>query len=475
MSREFKLEGVFPALVTPFDREEEIDEGAFRLLIDTILEHVDGFVPCGTTGEFDYMTLEERKRIFDICIDEVNGRKPVIAGTGAPGTRQAIELTRYAEDAGADACLVVTPFFIHPSDKGIHEHFWQVANATELPVILYNIPQCVGGILPRRVVEDLAEIDNIVGLKDSSGDLTYTMEIIEKVRGKIDVVVGHDEVVLPGLAGGCSGMILASAQIYPDVWQRVFRAVKEGDLETARREQLQVQKLSRIFTRYGGMVPVKAALRYMGIRMGSPRKPLREGGVILHEDREEIRLELEKIGKIPSSRLELEYPELPIERKFEDIGITPDHISGGTIVAGSASAGSDINRVVIDLVAGPKVGAVGDSFASQIVYLRRGYEALPSVLEPNLSTRPSTLIVPTVELKNLRQANIYYGPAQAGIAKAIADGVEKEVIPPALFDSHVMITKAFVHPNALERDVLYNNFYQATSGAIDMAFSEEVL
>jgi len=472
MSKSFQLEGVLPALVTPFNKEKEVNEESFRLLIDTVFEHVDGFVPCGTTGEFDYMTIEERKRVFDICIDQVNGRKPVIAGTGAPGTKQTIELTKYAEDAGADACLVVTPFFLHPSDKGIYEHYLQLSDSTDLPIVLYNIPQCVGDVLPRRVVEDLAELDNVVGLKDSSGDLTYTMEIIEKVKGNLNVVVGHDEVVLPALAGGCTGMILASAQIYPDIWQKVIKAVKEGDLETARREQLQVQKLSRIFTRYGGTTPIKAALTNLGVKMGTPRKPLKIGGNILHEDREEIRLELERIGKIPPSEVNIDRPDLPLEKRFEDIGISPEQVSEKGIMIGEGNAGEGINKVSIDLVAGPKKGPVGDSFASQIVYLRHGFEALPSILEPNFSPKPSTLIVPTVELKNLRQANIYYGPAQAGIARAISDKVEEGIIPRDMTMTHVMLTKAFVHPNALERDVLFNNFVTATSQAIDEAFKE---
>ncbi len=474
MTRELKLEGVFPALVTPFDKEKELDEEAFRSLIQHIFDHVDGFVPCGTTGEFDYLTVDERKSLFDVCIDEVNGEKPVIAGTGAPGTQQVIELTQYAEDAGADACLVVTPYFLHPSDKGIYEHFWQLSQSTDLPIILYNIPQTVGDYLPRRVVEDLSELDNVIGLKDSSGDLTYTMEILEKVEGRIDVLVGHDEVVLPALAGGCSGMILASGQVYPDIWQKVFQAVMSGDLEEAREEQRKVQKLSRIFTRYGGMVPVKAALRYMGMSMGRTRSPMREGGVILHEDREEIRLELEKIGKRPPSEPTAALPEVPLEEKFEDVGISPQHVNSNEVMAGSSSAGTDLNRVTVDLVAGPNDSPVGEAFACQITYLRRGYEALPSVLEPNLSAKPSTLIVPTVQLKSLRQANIMYGPAQAGIAKAISDKVEQGIIPSDLRSTHVMLTKAFVHPDALDRTILYHNFYEATTEAIDMAFSKEV-
>ncbi|MEM2943390.1 MAG: 4-hydroxy-tetrahydrodipicolinate synthase [Methanomassiliicoccales archaeon] len=475
MSKKFRLQGVYPALVTPFDKKEDINEDALRSLVRNIFDHVDGFVPCGTTGEFEYMSYDERKRVFDICIDEVNGKKPVIAGTGDPCTRNVIELTKYAQDAGADACLVVAPYFLRPSDKGIFEHFYRLSRAVDIPIILYNIPQTTGGYLPRRVIEDLADIDNIVGLKDSSGNLTYTMEVLEKTKGKIDIVVGHDEVVLPALAGGCSGMILASAQVYPDVWQRVFRAIKEGNLIKGREEQLKVQKLSRIFCRYGGPVPIKIALKYMGIDMGKTRGPLKEGGVILHEDREEIRLELEKIGKVPVSQPPIETPEIPLEKRFEDIGITPADIVNDGVLIGSASAGSGINKVRIDLVIGKKDGVVGVSFASQLVYLRRGYEALPAILEPNLSAKPSCLIVPTVELKNLRQANIMYGPAQAGIAKAIADKVEAAVIPRVMIDTHVMLAKAFVHPNALERDILYKNFYEATMEAIDMAFRKGVL
>ncbi|MFP4546161.1 MAG: 4-hydroxy-tetrahydrodipicolinate synthase [Methanomassiliicoccales archaeon] len=470
MSGEINLEGVFPALITPFTKERDVNEEKFREHIRNIHEHVDGFVPCGTTGEFDYLTMEERKRLFDICIEEAEG-KPVIAGTGAPGTKQVIELTRYAEEAGADASLVVTPYFIHPSDKGIFEHFWQVERSTDLPLILYNIPPAVGGVLPRRVVEDLAEMDNVVALKDSSGDLPYTMEIIEKVKGNIDVLVGNDEVVLPSLAGGCKGMILGSANVYPDIWQRVFQAFKEGDMDTARELQFEVQKLSRIFVRYGGMVPIKAALRYMGTSMGRTRHPLVEGGVILHEDREEIKLELEKIGKIPPSEPPAEIPERPLEERFEDLDISPDSVLRRDVLAGSGAAGEGKNRVMIDLVAGPNDGPVGEAFSSQITYLRRGYEALPSVLEPNLSAKPHTLIIPTVELKSLRQANIMYGPAQAGIAKAISDKVESGEIPREVLESHVMLTKAFVQPNALDRSILYHNFYRATTEAIGAAFS----
>ena len=227
-NKPFRPGGVNPALVTPFARDQSVDEAAFRALIRHVIDRVDGLVPCGTTGEFNYLTPEENRRLVEIAVEEAQG-KPVIAGTGAAATQLALDLTRSAQDVGATACLVVTPYFLHPSDKGIYQHFYTIARALpEMPIILYNIPQVVGAYLPRRVVEDLADIPNIVGLKDSSGNLTYTMEILEYADDRIDVLVGHDEVVLNALAGGVSGMILASAQVYPEIWQAILRAVRCG-------------------------------------------------------------------------------------------------------------------------------------------------------------------------------------------------------------------------------------------------------
>ena len=281
----FRPGGVNPALVTPFAPDQSVDDEAFRRLIRHVIDHVDGLVPCGTTGEFNYLTPEENRRLVRIAVEEAKG-KPVIAGTGAAGTRLALDLARSAQEAGATACLIVTPYFMHPSDKGIYQHFYEIARALpDMPIILYNIPQVVDAYLPRRVVEDLADVPNIVGLKDSSGNLTYTMEILEFAGDRINVLVGHDEVVLNALAGGVSGMILASAQVYPEVWQQIVQAMRSGDLETARALQRRVQKLSRIFCRYGGGVAVKAALKLMGIDAGRPRSPLKGvGGALIHED-----------------------------------------------------------------------------------------------------------------------------------------------------------------------------------------------
>ena len=471
--KSFRPSGVNPALVTPFGRDQSVDEEAFRSLIRHVLPDVDGLVPCGTTGEFNYLTPEENKRLVQIAVEEA-GEKPVIAGTGAAGTKQAIELTAGAQEAGAKACLIVCPYFLHPSDKGVFQHYYTVAKTLpEMPIILYNIPQVVDAYLPRRVVEDLADIPNIVGLKDSSGNLTYTMEILEYAGDRINVLVGHDEVVLNALAGGVSGMILASAQVYPKIWQAVLKAVSSGDLEAAQALQRKVQKLSRIFCRYGGGVAVKQALKMMGLDVGRPRSPLRAvGGALLHEDRAEIQLELEKLGLVAPSAASARKPQEPLSSRFEAVGLTAEMIRTEGMQIGTATAGEGVSQVQIDLVCGPKDGPMGEAWAYQLTYPRHGFEALTTILEPNLTVRPSTLIVPTSELKDLRQANMIYGPVQNAVAAAIVEKLAESVLPERLVHTHVMFVQASIDPQALDRRSLRHSTYEATCTALEDAFAE---
>lgn len=465
--------GVNPALVTPFTRDDRVDEGALRNLLRFVLPHVDGVVPCGTTGEFVTMSHAERQQVLEICIDEVGNEIPVIAGTGAASTREAIQLARHAQEAGAAACLTVVPYYLHPSDKGIYQHFYRLASAVDLPIIIYNIPQTVDAYIPRQVLEDLSEIDNIVGLKDSSGDLPYTMEVLEMTQGRLGVLVGHDEVVLPALAGGCCGMILASAQVFPEIWNQVLRKVQEGDLEGARQLQMEVQKLARIFVRHGGGVAVKAALNMMGVKVGRPRRPLKPvGGAMIHETRAEIQLELEKLGKIQPQQVTWAMPKGSLASRFSDIGITAGMVAADGILLGSATEGQDPEKVGIDLMAGPKNGPVGEAYARQLTHPRHGYEALTTIAEPNLTVRPSTLIVPTIELVNLRQASMVYGPTQAAVAKAILDNIEQGVIPTEALDTQVMIAKATVHPRALDRHRLYANVHRAMDKALKTTYRQ---
>lgn len=465
------LHGIFPPLVTPFDpRTEEIDEEAYRRLIRHVLPYVDGVVTSGTTGEFPYLTRAEQRRLVEIARQEV-GEKKVIAGCGASGTAQAIALAQDAREAGADAILVVTPYFLHPSDKEVYQHYYDIATRVDIPLILYNIPQAVDAVLPRHVVEDLADLPNVVGLKDSSGDLAYTLEILEYAGDRIDVLVGHDEVVIAALAAGVSGMILASAQVYPEIWREVYRLVREGRLEEAQALQRKVQKLSRIFCRHGGGVAVKAALNMMGIPVGLPRRPLKSaGGALIHETRAEIQLELEKLGKIRVEDEPLEYPSGPLESRFGDLELTPEVIRAHDMRLGSGTAGEGVSRVQLDLIAGRKDTPLADAYALQLTYPLHGREALTTILEPGLTVRPSTLLLPTLPQKNLRQANMIYGPTQAALARAIVDALEAGIIPASAADDEVMIVLATVHPKALDRHALYRSVYEAARAAIAQAF-----
>lgn len=466
----FKPEGIYPALVTPFtDDGEKIDEERLRNLVNFCLElGVNGVVPCGTTGEFVNLTVEERKQVIKTVVDEVNGKVPVVAGTGASGTLEAVEMAKYAKDVGADAVLVVTPFYLKPTNRGVYQHYYTIASKVDIPLILYNIPQCTGVWLTWQMVEDLADVPNIVGLKDSSGELKYILAVLEKVGDKINVMCGYDEVVLPALAAGASGAILASANVIPDVWVEIYKAVKEGDLEKARELQLKVQKLARIITG-SGAVGTKEALNMMGIKVGPVRLPLSVGGELSYENREELRLELEKLGKIKPKMIKVEYEGKVLEERFMAIGITPDVIRDFKLKIGEALAGQEPEVAHIDLIIGKKDGPVGEAYAKAKAAPSPGHEPLLAILEPDLAVKPTTLIVPTVTIKSMRQASMVYGPAQAAVAKAVADSVADGTIPKALVEDLIIIANVFVHPAAVNRHRVYINNYKAMRHAIRKA------
>jgi 4-hydroxy-tetrahydrodipicolinate synthase len=467
----FKPEGIFPALVTPFtDNGKEINDEQLRALVNRCIElGVNGVVPCGTTGEFVNLTIEERKHVIDVVIDEVNDRCSVIAGTGASGTKQALEMTQYAKDAGADAVLIVTPFYLKPTNRGIYQHFYTIANKVDIPIVLYNIPQCTGVWLKWQMVEDLAQIPNIVALKDSSGELRYMLAVLEKVRDKINILCGHDEVVIAALAAGASGAILASANVIPDIWIQIYRHVQNGELQKARALQYRVQKIARIIAG-SGAVGAKEALKMIGLKVGPVRHPLSIGGELSYEAREELRLELEKIGKIKPKPVAFEkITEKPLEERFETLGISSKTIKDFTIKIGEALAGEEPEVAHIDLMIGQKDGPLSEAYAKAKASPSPGHEPLLAILEPNLAIKPTTLIVPTVTIRSMRQASMIYGPAQAAVAKAVVDSVADGTIPKEFVDEILIIANVFVHPAAVNRQRVYINNYKAMRHALRRA------
>ncbi|MGD9048805.1 MAG: dihydrodipicolinate synthase family protein, partial [Anaerolineae bacterium] len=270
--------GIFPALVTPFTADDEIDEETYRALIRFVLPHVNGMVPCGTTGEFSSLTIEEKKRVIAICLDEAAGQVPVVAGTGCQSTRETLALTDWAKEAGATAALIVAPYFLKPTFNEIFDHYKQV-DKVGLPIILYNIPQTAGTHYRWWTAEGMGlAFDNVVGMKDSSGDIPFFMAALEKLGGTIGLFVGHDEVVGAALLAGADGAILASANLIPDIWQEIYQAAQRGDTEFVRKRHKEIQILTRLVVRKGGPQACKEGLRMMGITgMSDVRLPMIAG------------------------------------------------------------------------------------------------------------------------------------------------------------------------------------------------------
>ncbi|HUX76816.1 MAG TPA: dihydrodipicolinate synthase family protein [Anaerolineae bacterium] len=459
------FKGIFPALVTPFTTHDTLDEAAYRQLIRFVLPHVDGVVPCGTTGEFSYLTPEERKRAIAVCLDEVAGRVPVIAGTGCPSTRETVALTGWAQGAGVTAALVVAPYFLKPTFNEVYDHF-RAVDQVGLPFVLYNIPQCAGTHFRWWTAEGmLLDFDHTIGIKDSSGDLPFMEAMFEKVKGRVAIFVGHDEVVQPALAAGADGAILASANLIPDVWQRVYRATLAGDLETAQRWQQRVQKLVRIVVRCGSTQAVKEGLGMMGLPVGHSRHPVVPGGAFRREDRDELRLQLELAGvdKIPKAPVTFDLGRKQVQTELFATPQTPRTISGFTLKVGEGFAGPPFTELAhVDLLLGLKDGPVGRAIERALAGWgeERGLRII--------NERPRTLLVPTVTLRTARQRRLFEHAAE-GVNLAIRLSVEDGFLPEGILDEVALIVNAFVHPAAsIAKRVDFNN-YKATRYAIRKA------
>jgi 4-hydroxy-tetrahydrodipicolinate synthase len=468
------LKGIFPALVTPFTADVDaarsgLDEDAYRELIRFVLPHVDGLVPCGTTGEFSYMTLEERKQAIEVCLDEVAGRVPVVAGTGCTSTRETVALTEWARDAGVTGALVVAPYFLKPSFNEVYDHF-RAVDRVGLPIVLYNIPQCAGTHFRWWTAEGMVlDFDNTVGIKDSSGDMPFLEALFEKVKGEVSIFNGHDEVVQAALAAGADGCILASANLIPDVWQRVYRATLEGDLETAQYWQQRVQKLARIVVRCGSTQAVKEGLRMMGLPIGNSRHPVVPGGAFRREDRDELRLQLELAGvdKIEKSPVAYILGKRRVETEVFATPQTPCKISDFTLRVGEGFAGPPFQELGhIDLLLGLKNGPVGRA-------IKRAMEGWGDERGLRIiNERPRTLLVPTVTARTAKQRRLLYEHAVEGINLAIRLSVEDGFLPEAILDDIVLIINSFVHPAAsIAKRVEFNN-YKATRYAIRKALED---
>jgi 4-hydroxy-tetrahydrodipicolinate synthase len=268
------FKGVFPAIITPFKNDNLLDiEGLKRNIEFFEGSGISGIVPCGTTGESATLSFEEHKKVVEVARD--CSKFPVIAGTGSNNTREALELTNHAADAGADAALLITPYYNRPNDNGLFEHFRVIAETCDIPIILYNVPKRTGVDLKPELVARLSKIANIVGIKEASGSITQVSQIIEKTHSSdFTLLSGDDDMTLPIIALGGKGVVSVVANVSPRKTVALVEAASKGDLEMARKLHFELAPLIRAMFLETNPIPVKTAYRLMGLAAGPLRLPL---------------------------------------------------------------------------------------------------------------------------------------------------------------------------------------------------------
>ena len=273
----FKGAGV--AITTPFKENKEVDYDLFTKQIETqIAGGTDAIIVCGTTGEASTLTHEEHLDVIRHCVKVVNKRIPVVAGTGSNCTETAVYLSQEAQKAGADGLLVVTPYYNKATQKGLYEHFKIVAESVDIPIILYNIPGRTGGvnILPETVVRLCTEVENIVGVKDATGNISQVAKLMSLAKGKVDLYSGNDDQILPLLSLGGIGVISVLSNVAPRQTHELCAKFFAGDVEESRRIQLEAIPLIDALFCEVNPIPVKKALELQGADRGILRRPLTE-------------------------------------------------------------------------------------------------------------------------------------------------------------------------------------------------------
>lgn len=271
-----KLSGSMVALVTPF-KQEGVDEAAFKRLIEMhIKEGTSAIVPCGTTGESATLSFAEHDRVIELAVQDARGRIPVIAGTGSNNTKEAVRLTKHAKDAGADAALLISPYYNKPTQRGLFLHFKAVSEAVDLPLIVYNIASRTAVNIEPETFAQLATLKNIVGVKESSGNLEQMSRIMQLTKGKITLISGDDGLTLPVLAIGGTGVISVAANIVPRDIARMVEAFRAGRLDEALQLHQRLLPLVKALFLETNPIPVKTAMGLLGMIEPGLRLPLCE-------------------------------------------------------------------------------------------------------------------------------------------------------------------------------------------------------
>lgn len=269
--------GAAVALVTPFDEYKNVDIGQLKKLIDFQINNgIDCIVSCGTTAEMATLTMQEYKLIIKCTVAHVNGRVPVIAGAGSNNTAHAIELAKVAVSLKVDGLLVVTPYYNMGTQEGLYEHFRSIASATpEVPIMLYNVPGRTGCNLEPRIVAKLyKEVNNIVAIKEASGDISQLAKIAQLTNGEVDIYTGNDDQITAAMSLGAKGVVSVLANIAPKATRDMCHRYLVGDVKGSLEIQLKYLPLIDELFREVNPIPVKQALNMMGLKVGGLRLPL---------------------------------------------------------------------------------------------------------------------------------------------------------------------------------------------------------
>jgi len=281
------FEGSAVALVTPFTNDGVNYEVLEELIEFQIENGTDAIVVCGTTGEPATMSDEEKKDVIRFTVEKVAGRVPVIAGTGSNSTRHAVELSMYAESVGVDGLLIVTPYYNKTTQRGLVAHYKTIAMTTKLPIILYNVPGRTGLNMTAKTVKELSKIENIVGLKEASGNFSQIAEIMKECREDLWLYSGNDDQVVPMLALGAVGVISVAANVIPHDMHKMVKCYLTGDVKKSCEIQLNAIDLIKALFCEVNPIPVKEAVRQIGFDVGKCRMPLvdmtEEGQMMISE------------------------------------------------------------------------------------------------------------------------------------------------------------------------------------------------
>ena len=288
--------GAITALVTPF-KDNEFDEETYRAFIEwQISESIHGLAPCGTTGESATLTHGEHERVIEVCIDQAAGRVPVLAGAGSNNTSEAIALTKFAQKAGADGALLITPYYNKPTQQGLYDHYAAIAKAVDFPLVPYNVPSRTGCNLSPQVLCRLArEFPHVCGVKEATGDMAQASRVIEGAPERFTALSGDDFTALAMLALGGKGVVSVTANVAPAKVVAMCNAADSGDWDSARRAHYDLFPLSEALFIESNPIPVKTALSLMGKMSSEMRLPLCQ---LAPADREKLIQALVKAGLI---------------------------------------------------------------------------------------------------------------------------------------------------------------------------------